>query len=122
VTALESHFLAILEAHRGLDNAISVPSMAAVLGVSTRVCQQIKKSLVEVHHVNIGSSCGSKSGWFIPVTEEETALTLKNYKNRIRSLCILVARTQQAASLSEVAKQLALEFEQEDLTHVGDHR
>ena len=88
--------------------------MAAELGVSSRVAQEIKKALVEQHGVNIGSACGKHSGWFIPVSQAEVDLTMKQYRARVKSLCILIAKTTQAASLSGVMKQLALEFEQED--------
>ena len=117
MTSLESNFLAILQAHRGLRNAISVPSMAGQLGVSTRTAQDLKKTLVEVHGVSIGSSCGRKHGWYLPETQNEVEATMKQYRSRVKSLCILIAKTTAAANLSGVMKQLALEFEQEELSH-----
>lgn len=116
MTPLESHFLRILQQHRGLAQAIPVPQMAAELGVSSRVAQEIKKSLVEQHHVSIGSSCGKRSGWFIPIDQAEVDATIKNYKKRVRSLCILISGTTAAAAISGTMKQLAIEFEEEEHT------
>lgn len=117
MTSLESQFLSILQDHRGLKSAISVPSMAAQLGVSTRLAQDIKKSLVEQHGVSIGSSCGKRHGWYLPETQGEVEATMRQYRNRVKSLCVLIAKTTAAANLSGVMRQLALEFEQEELSH-----
>jgi predicted DNA-binding transcriptional regulator YafY len=115
MTPLESQFLSILHAHRGLKNALSVPAMAAKLGVSNRTAQEVKKTLVEHHGINIGSSCGKRSGWFLCENQAEVDTTLKQYRNRVKSLCVLIAKTTAAANLSGVMRQLALEFEQEEL-------
>ena len=89
--------------------------MASQLGVSQRVAQEIKKSLVEHHGVSIGSSCGKRHGWYIPETQREIDATTRQYRSRVKSLCILIAKTTAAANLSGVMRQLALEFEQEDI-------
>jgi hypothetical protein len=117
MTPLESQFMTILHAHCGLRNAISVPAMAAKLGLSNRMVQEIKKSLVEHHGINIGSSCGKRSGWFLCETQAEVDSTLKQYRNRVKSLCVLIAKTTAAANRSGVMRQLALEFEQEEQTY-----
>ena len=117
MTSLESQFLSILQAHRGLRHAISVPDMASRLGVSTRAVQNIKKTLVENHGISIGSSCGKRHGWYLPETQSEVEATMRQYRNRVKSLCILIAKTTAAANLSGVMKQLALDFEQEELSH-----
>ena len=44
---------------------------------------------------------------------------MRQYRNRVKSLCVLIAKTTAAANLSGVMRQLALEFEQEELSH--DH-
>jgi hypothetical protein len=41
---------------------------------------------------------------------------MQQYRNRVKSLC-LIAKTTAAANLSGVMRQLALEFEQEELSH-----
>lgn len=117
MTPLESKFLSILQAHRGLKRAVSVPSMATHLGISTRTAQDIKKILVEQHGISIGSSCGKQHGWYLPETQGEVEATMKQYRNRVKSLCVLIAKTMAAANLSGVMRQLALEFEQEELSH-----
>jgi hypothetical protein len=89
--------------------------MAAQLGVSTRMAQDVKKSLVEQHGISIGSSCGKQHGWYLPETQGEVDATMKQYRNRVRSLCVLIAKTTAAANLSGVMRQLALEFEQEEI-------
>jgi hypothetical protein len=110
-------FIAILSAHRGISQAISVPDMAGRLGygrekAGQRKAQMVKAAAVEAGHL-IGSSCGQSHGWFVPATQEEIESTTRQYRNRVKSLCILIARTRAAASLSDVMHQLALEFEQE---------
>jgi hypothetical protein len=117
LTPLESQFLSILQAHRGLRHAVSVPSMAAQLGVLTRTAQDIKKTLVEQHGISIGSSCGKQHGWYLPETQSEVEATMRQYRNRVKSLCILIAKTTAAANRSGVMRQLALEFEQEELSN-----
>ena len=117
MTPLESHFLSILQEHRGLEQAISVPQMAAELGVSSRVAQDIKKTLVEQHGITIGSSCGKRHGWYIPETESEIQATMNQYRARVKSLCILIAKTTAAANLSGVMKQLMIEFQEEEAIH-----
>jgi hypothetical protein len=103
---LEQKFLIILEQHKGLDGAIPVPQMAALLGVSARVAQQIKKDLVERHHVSIGSACGSKSGWFIPQSDDEVQATISQYKKRgqesVYSYCGDTARGSDQRDLAAV--------------------
>jgi len=89
--------------------------MAAQLGVSSRLAQEIKKSLVENHGVNIGSSCGRIHGWYIPETQSEIEATTRQYRSRVKSLCILIAKTTAAANLSGVMRQLLLEFEEEEI-------
>jgi hypothetical protein len=117
MTPLESQFLTILQAHRGLKHAISVPAMAAQLGVSTRMARDLKKTLVEVHGISIGSSCGKQHGWYLPETQGEVEATLRQYRSRVKSLCVLIAKTTAAANLSGVMRQLAMEFEEEELSH-----
>ena len=93
--------------------------MAAQLGVSTRLAQDIKKNLVEQHGVSIGSSCGKRHGWYLPETQSEVEATMRQYRNRVKSLCVLIAKTTAAANLSGVMRQLALEFEREEMSHEG---
>ena len=103
-------FIAILSAHKGLAQAISVADMAARLNVSPRQAQQIKKLAVEEHGIPVGSSCGSTHGWFYCETQEELNATCAQYENRIRSLAQLVRRTKGAAGFQQFVGELALEF------------
>jgi hypothetical protein len=114
LTLLESKFVTILQSHRGLTNAISVPDMAARLDVSARTAQEIKKTLVEQYGIAIGSACGKRSGWYIPINQAEVDATLKQYRSRVKSLCILIAKTTDAANISGVMRQLAMDFEAEE--------
>lgn len=112
-------FVTILSAHRGLKLAISVADMAGRLGferdkAGQRRAQMIKKMAVEQHGIPVGSSCGKSHGWFLASTPEEIEATTRQYRNRVRSLCVLIAKTTAAASLSGVMRQLAMEFEADD--------
>jgi hypothetical protein len=117
-------FIAILSAHRGLGQAIGVAEMAGRLGFppgkyGEREAQKIKKLAVEKHGIPIGSSCGADHGWYWIATQDEMDATIRNYRNRVKSLCVLIAKTTAAVSLSGVMRQLAMEFEVE-VTHDQD--
>lgn len=110
-------FLAILSAHKGLAQAISVAEMAGRLGFERdksgqRKAQMVKAAAVEAGHL-VGSSCGSSHGWFWPTTDEEVNATCAQYEARIRSLARLVRQTKGAAGFTAFVGQLAMEFEGE---------
>ncbi len=106
-----SLFIAIISGHKGQARAISVPEMAARLGVSTRVAQQIKAAAVE-QGMLIGSSCGKNHGWYYPETPDEVDATCFQYESRIRSLAKLLRRTRGADRFRQFTGELALEFEE----------
>ena len=93
--------------------------MAARLDVSARTAQEIKKALVEQHGIAIGSACGKRSGWYIPENQAEIDATIEQYRARVKSLCILIAKTTAAANLSGVMRQLAMEFDAEEESAAG---
>ena len=111
-------FLAILSAHRGLGQAISVADMAGRLGFDTgkagqRKAQQIKRLAVD-QGLCVGSSCWrGRSGWYLPDSDEEVRMTTNQYKARIRSLAVLIRNTEGAAGFKQFTRQLELEMEQE---------
>lgn len=114
---LTSLFIAILSAHRGLAQAISVADMAGRLGfdrgkAGQRRAQLIKAQVVELGHL-VGSSCGSSHGWFLPDTPGEVDATCRQYEARIRSLARLVRKTRGAAGFNTFVGELALEFDTE---------
>ena len=116
MTDLEKEFLRVLDRHRGIHDAISVADLSIALRVSTRKVRQLKKSLVEEHGILVGSSCaGDDGGYYQPVTADEVAATVANYKARIRSLAQLIRKTEGAAELKAFMGQLALEFEAEEV-------
>lgn len=104
-------FLAIISAHKGLSQAISVADVAGRLGVSTREAQKIKAEAVEKGFL-VGSSCGKSHGWYSPATQAEIEATLGQYKSRIRSLARLIRQTEGAAGFKAYIGQLAMEFEE----------
>lgn len=105
-----SLFIAILSAHKGLAQAISVEDMAGRLGVSQRRAQHIKSFVVEAGHL-VGSSClAGCHGWYQPASNEEIQKTLSNYKARIRSLARTIRQTEGAAGYQQFVGELALEF------------
>ena len=108
-------FAEILSSHRGLDRAISVAEMAARLNVSEREARDIKRQVIEQHKVPVGSSTGKHSGWYWISTQEEMDATIGQYRSRVKSLCILIAMTTSAGSLAGVMRQMALEFEEEQV-------
>lgn len=94
---LNARFLTILERHKGLSQAISVPEMAEQLGLGRgkggqRLAQLVKRELVEKGHL-IGSSCGKRSGWYQIETADELNATLHQYRSRWHSLGMLMQRT-----------------------------
>ena len=105
-------FTAILSAHKGLGQAISVSDMAARLQVSERQCRAIKRAVVD-SGICVGSSCAAgRSGFYMPTTAEEVRATCANYKSRIRSLAALVVATEGSASFKEFMGQVVMDFEE----------
>ena len=87
---LNARFLTILERHKGLSQAISVPEMAEQLGLGRgkggqRVAQLVKRELVE-KGFPIGSSCGAVSGYYLVTSDEEFQATMGQFKSRWHSL------------------------------------
>lgn len=94
--SLHARFLAILENHQGMAQAISVQRMAEALGLGgnkagQRMAQLIKRAVVESGHP-VGSSCGKCSGWYLIVNDEEDNATLQQYRNRFFSTSQLIKR------------------------------
>lgn len=118
MTDLEQTFLRVLDRHRGLAHALSVPDMAEALGLGRdkpgqRLAQRVKASVVEAGHL-VGSSCRSgASGWYLPETAEEIDATVAQYRHRITALARLLRQTEGAAQCQAFLGQLALEFEEE---------
>lgn len=111
-----SLFLAILSAHRGLRQAISVADMTGRLGfgcekAGQRRAQLVKQAAVEAGHL-VGSSCGKIHGWYAPASDAEIQDTLHQYKARIRSLAQLIRKTEGAAGFKKFVGQLELEMEE----------
>lgn len=106
-----AHLKAILEQHRGMQNAIRVKELAILLGMDERKVRELKRELAE--EMLIGSSCDrANPGYYVPVCEEEITATLANYYARIRSLFALVKATKGAPEMERFIRQLRLEFKE----------
>lgn len=94
MTDQEMRVLALIQ--RGRENAISMPTLAATLDISTRDLQHVIKHLIEDHAVLIASATGKgrgddkKHGYYYPITEDE----------------LLSARTQLIHRIISTAKRL----------------
>ena len=92
---LQQRFLALLEHHRGLENAISVADMSKALGLGERGHREtraIKRAVCD-SGVAVGSSVGKISGYYLPVSEAEIEATLRQYCGRFYSLSVLIKQT-----------------------------
>lgn len=115
--SLKTDLLRIMDRHRGAANAIQVPDLVLALGLdltsyNERIVRGLKRELVEAGHL-IASSCGKRSGYFIPETADEMTEPLRNYKARLKSLAVLIASIEGAAALRGLFGQLELELEKE---------
>lgn len=63
--------LAIVREHRGRASAIDMHAIAARTGITTREIQSIVKTLVEEHHLPIGTATSRPFGYFWIATNEE---------------------------------------------------
>jgi hypothetical protein len=80
----EMRVLAILP--RGAENAVSMPTLAGVMNMSTRQLQALIAHLIESHGQLICSACGKHHGYYMPANEEEYLAGVTQLKNRIISL------------------------------------
>jgi hypothetical protein len=71
---------------RGRKNAISMPELAAAVGVSTRALQDIISHIIQDHKTLICSACGKNHGYYLPVDESEYRAGVNQLKHRIISL------------------------------------
>lgn len=77
--------LAIIRPHRGRDAAISMHSICASTGISTRVVQAIVKFLVEERHLPIGTAVSKPYGYFWIETMEERRSVRNHFVRRALS-------------------------------------
>jgi hypothetical protein len=84
LTVDEMRVLAILP--RGAENAVSMPTLAGAMNMSTRQLQDLIAHLIESHGQLICSACGKNHGYYMPASEEEYRTGVRQLKNRIISL------------------------------------
>jgi biotin operon repressor len=82
---------------KGRTNAVSMPTLAAALAISTRDLQHLVKHLREEHGILITSSCGKNPGYYYPQTQEEHAAGIRQIEHRIISLARLLKSQNKAA-------------------------
>ncbi len=70
---------------RGRENAISMPALAAICGMKTRVLQDVIKHLIEDHDVLIASATGKNHGYYYPTSREELMAARAQLIHRIVS-------------------------------------
>ncbi len=82
---------------RGHENAIKQKYLAATCGISTRWLQRVLKILAETRGLMVASSCGKRSGVFIPVTEKEVHRYMDQLRSRGVSCFVRKAAIERAA-------------------------
>lgn len=109
---LVARFRAVLDRHRGHDQAIMLPDLAAAIGLGrtprdTRLVQEIRRELVQKHRVPVGSSCRKgESGYFL-ASETELQTTIRNYERRRDSLTTII-KTMKGLFRQEPVEQLPM--------------
>lgn len=79
--------LSALRGHMGRATAVSVPDLAARVGMAPRRAQQVVKDLVERHGIPVGSTSASdRPGWFLCATDEERAEARRSLTDRALSI------------------------------------
>jgi hypothetical protein len=71
---------------RGREQAISMPELASLVGLSTRALQDVIAHLIEEHNTLICSACGRNHGYYLPADESEYRAGVDQLKHRIMSL------------------------------------
>jgi len=107
----EARVLAVVQGHRGRDNAISRADLAEAVGLPDRTVRKVKERLIKVYGYPICSSyahdCG---GYYWPVTDEEIQAARR--KLRSHALGILESESRLgriSRGMRTVLQQLRLE-------------
>lgn len=83
----ERDVLRVLVQHRGKANAITVPRVADLVGLTCRRTQKVVKALLEVHKVPLGTSYSSEApGWYVCDTDDERQENRKALRSRALSI------------------------------------
>lgn len=110
LTPDEKAVLAVLQQHRGRAEAVGLEVVAGISGVSERGVQSIVVTLIEQHHVPIGSAVKKPMGYFLIETDEELAESLGQLVHRITALAKRIAALKRVTT-PIVLQQLAIDME-----------
>lgn len=100
--------------HRGRAEAVPVPEIADITGLSPRRCQQVVKSLIEDHGIPIGSSSSAgRPGWYLCDTADELAANREALIRRAKSILVRARafRPSKSALTRQLVGQLELQFD-----------
>ncbi len=84
LTALESRVLALIQ--RGREHSITMQTLAATVGITTRAVQDLIAHLIIDHQILIASGCGKKHGYWLPTNEDELMAARAQLVHRIIAL------------------------------------
>jgi len=110
MTHEEQHILSLLR--RGRENALSVPFLASMVGMSGVRLRTIVRHLIIEHRVGIGSHTGGKEklpGYFLLAKEKEIDAVYKSLSKRGIRILQRAAELKKI-SLEEVFHQGRIEF------------
>lgn len=107
---LEAQVLRFLRVRRGRGQAVRVPDLASLAGISPRSVQDIVHRLRVQHGAPIASAAGRPAGYYIPETPEEIEQFYHEQKSKALGTLAAAAAVKRMA-LPELLGQLALEVQ-----------
>lgn len=102
--------LAIVREHRGRAAAIDMHAIASRTGITTREIQTIVKTLVEEHHLPIGTATSRPFGYFWIATNEERKKVRAHFVRRALSTLNHAKAFDSEHIVADLIGQLKLRF------------
>ena len=101
----------VLSGHYGRENAIPMPELAVLVGISTRKVQGCIERLIKQHKIFIGSSCvPGSNGYYLIDNDEDRRIARGNIARRMVSLAIRYRILDRDPEVSKLLGQLELKL------------
>lgn len=107
MTEEQRQVFALIESRKGKANALPVAAITRATGIADRRARDVVKSLVEEHHIPIGSCT---AGFYIAETEEEILEVYHTFLSWAFSVLNRAKAFKRNARLDEILGQLKLEL------------
>ena len=108
---VERRVYLVLSGHYGRENAIPMPELAALVGISTRKVQTCIEKLIKQHKIFIGSSCvPGSNGYYLITDDKDRRIARGNIARRMVSLAVRYRTLERDPEVSRLLGQLELKL------------